>query len=81
MTHQEICDGKLVIIDPIASWNKNKTISDNKLNLIPRKLAYRAHLILEDLHDGTYISLKNRYGKVGETVTRKDITMFMLRYT
>jgi hypothetical protein len=77
MNHQEICNGKLVIIDPLLTpaWKK-----DNKtMDTIPRKLAYSAHVILEDLHDGSFAVLKNRFGKAGEIISKKELTMFMLK--
>ena len=49
------------------------------MDRLPKKKAYDAHVILEDLGDGTYICLKNRSGEVGETITQKEITKFMLR--
>lgn len=79
MIYQEICNGKLVIIDPLLIPSF-KTINGNKLNSIPKKLSYEAHIILEDMHDGTYTVLKNRNGKLlGAVVTQKAITKFMLR--
>jgi hypothetical protein len=72
MTYQEICNGKLIIINPVPLPFNCQHIS--------KYISEKAFVILEDMHDGTYTVLKNRYGDVGEVVTQKEITKFMLRY-
>lgn len=68
MTHQEICNGKLIILS-----------NDGTLDKLSKKLYENAHVILLDMSNGTYVTLKNRQGDNGETVTKKEITKFMLR--
>jgi len=72
MTYQEICNGKLIIINPVPLPFNYQYIS--------KEISEKAYVILEDMHDGTYTVLKNRNGKFGEVVTQKEITKFMLRY-
>jgi len=73
MTHREICNGKLIIIDFDSEVYQN-------IERISKSKSSRAHVILESLGDGTYLIVKNRDGKIGDVVKQKEITKFMLRY-
>jgi len=53
MTHQEICNGKLIIV------NFDSEIYQN-IERISKSKSYKAHVILEDLGNGTYLIVKNK---------------------
>jgi len=73
MTHQEICNGKLIIV------NFDSEIYQN-IERISKSKSYKAHVILEDLGNGTYLIVKNKDGEIGDVIALKEITKFILRY-